>query len=160
MARVSEQAIENGREYSRQYYHRHREEILAHKKANPPHYTEETRARGREYYTRDLEKKRRQARESHARCRDKRWATRLLKEYGVSAEQYNTILETQGGVCAICGAAPHGKRKRLAVDHDHNTGRVRGLICGRCNVAIGMSGDSPETLRAAAAYIERSYGGN
>jgi len=55
----------------------------------------------------------------------------IAKTYGLDASQYDTLLAAQGGRCAICRARP--KSKRLAVDHDHGTGAVRGLLCSRCN---------------------------
>jgi len=64
----------------------------------------------------------------------------------------------QGGVCALCAAPFRGwgrGDRRLMVDHDHETGGVRGLLCGDCNTAIGRFGDDPVRLRAAAEYIER-----
>ncbi len=64
----------------------------------------------------------------------------------------------QGGVCAICGLPEtrvvKGKLNRLAVDHDHTTGRVRGLLCFRCNTCLGRFEDNVELLRAAEAYLE------
>ena len=82
---------------------------------------------------------------THARARRK--ATRLNtharmveKTYGITGEQYWALYEAQGGRCAICRWAS-GKVKRLAVDHDHETGRVLGLLCGRCNVNRGFYGN-------------------
>lgn len=61
---------------------------------------------------------------------------RHVQKYGITAEQYDALYEAQGGVCAICRRA-NGKTKRLAVDHDHETGEVRGLLCGPDNLMIG-----------------------
>lgn len=58
-------------------------------------------------------------------------AAMVAKTYGITSDDYDTLLDRQGGKCAICRARP--KSKRLAVDHDHKTGAVRGLLCGRCN---------------------------
>lgn len=79
-----------------------------------------------------------------------------LKRFGLTPERYEEILEQQGGVCAVCGQ-PETKRNQfgvvsLAVDHDHETGQVRGLICMLCNRALGMLGDSPDTVRRLADY--------
>jgi hypothetical protein len=67
---------------------------------------------------------------------------------------YEAMLTSQGGVCAICGRPPSEKR-RLAVDHDHATGAVRGLLCVPCNQALGRFQDSPDVLAAAAMYVLR-----
>lgn len=79
-------------------------------------------------------------------------AARLEKVYGIDAEQYDALLELQGGKCAICRARP--KSKRLAVDHDHKSGAVRGLLCSRCNhELLGAGWDSIAVLSAAVAYL-------
>jgi hypothetical protein len=77
----------------------------------------------------------------------------LKSKFGLSVAEYDTMLAEQGGVCAICRAPEDGKR--LAVDHCHTTGAVRGLLCQRCNRGIGHFAESAERLRAAANYVER-----
>ena len=67
--------------------------------------------------------------------------------------QYDQLKEAQGGVCAICQKAT-GVRKKLAVDHDHKTEHVRGLLCGPCNKLLGFARDNPEFFRRAANYLE------
>lgn len=61
--------------------------------------------------------------------------TNNVKQYGISAEDYLDLVAKQGGVCAICGRGP--KNNRLSIDHDHNTGRVRGILCAPCNRHVG-----------------------
>lgn len=88
------------------------------------------------------------------------WA-RNVRRYGLSAEEALSMLDRQGGVCAICGCEPSGP---LAVDHDHSCcpGRgscgkcVRGLLCSQCNWALGCMEDSAERLRSAAEYLDKS----
>lgn len=75
----------------------------------------------------------------------------LEKTYG--PVDYAALLERQGGACAICLTKP--KKKRLAVDHCHKTGQVRGLLCGQCNFALGAFQDNRETIQSAIAYLER-----
>jgi hypothetical protein len=78
-----------------------------------------------------------------------------LKLYGLTPEGYDELLAAQGGVCAICGLPGQTWAERnLHVDHDHATHEVRGLLCGKCNVGIGMLGDSVEGLRNALKYLE------
>lgn len=72
------------------------------------------------------------------------------KVYGLPAGQYWKLYEAQGGVCAICGVAT-GKARRLAVDHDHRTGEVRGLCCGPCNLMLGRLGT--QALVRALNYL-------
>lgn len=109
----------------------------------------------------DMEAKRRNAREyAHRRRRTdpKRVAeihrrAQLKLRYGITPEQYDELLEQQSCVCAICeGTNPSGHR--LAVDHDHITGAVRGLLCHACNAGVGKLRDDPGLLRAAATYLE------
>jgi hypothetical protein len=80
----------------------------------------------------------------------------LKKNYGISLDQYDEMLSAQGGVCAICGDPPCGNYSQLylQVDHCHTTGRVRGLLCGPCNLGLGSLKDSPKLLRLAAEYLE------
>jgi Recombination endonuclease VII len=77
------------------------------------------------------------------------------REYGLVPGQYDEMLALQGGKCLVCRRPP-SKKKSLAVDHDHDTGRVRGLLCGQCNQTLGLVRESPRVLRALAKYIEDS----
>lgn len=78
--------------------------------------------------------------------------SRLSTQYGLSLDEHAAMLQRQGGKCAICNEPPIAPRP-LAVDHCHTTGRVRGLLCDRCNHGIGHLGDSPARLQAAIAYL-------
>lgn len=77
----------------------------------------------------------------------------LRKTYGITVEQYEQMLSEQGGHCAMCPRTAADQQGRvLAVDHCHTTGRIRGLLCTRCNSLIGHAGDDPaEALRLALA---------
>lgn len=79
----------------------------------------------------------------------------LKKQYGITTDEYDRMLERQGGVCAICGnGAADALRKNLAVDHCHDSGRVRGLLCSNCNIGIGKFKDDPVLLRRAIKYLK------
>lgn len=87
---------------------------------------------------------------------EKAWGLMIKTRYGVTAEQYCQVLELQGGGCGICGApnADKGGKRRLHVDHDHKTGSFRGLLCARCNTALGKFEDSTEILQKAIVYLQ------
>jgi hypothetical protein len=79
----------------------------------------------------------------------------LLKKYGLPIGGYDALLRKQDGRCGICGSSEnHRVGERFDVDHDHVTGRVRGLLCNPCNRAIAGLGDNIEGVRAALAYLE------
>lgn len=78
----------------------------------------------------------------------------LRRRYGITLESYEYLLKQQQGKCAICEDDDNGRA--LAVDHDHNTGKVRGLLCTNCNNGLGRFKDNPERLRAATLYLERA----
>ena len=77
----------------------------------------------------------------------------LLSRYGITREEYETMAASG---CGICGAMTCTTGRRLAVDHDHSTNVVRGVLCTPCNAGLGYFFDSPANLRAAADYLERA----
>jgi hypothetical protein len=80
----------------------------------------------------------------------------LKKNFGLSLEDYDAMLESQGGCCAICDATkPGANRKHFAVDHDHATGAVRGLLCNNCNYALGLLRDDPALFLSAERYLQK-----
>jgi hypothetical protein len=101
--------------------------------------------------------RRRHDAEYKAKFSDRIFDQRLRNSYGIGIEDYNRMLEAQGGVCAICGkpetAKRNGKPRLLAVDHNHHTGKVRGLLCGKCNPMIGYADDDVTILERAAVYL-------
>lgn len=83
--------------------------------------------------------------------------TMIEKKYGLTEQGYNALLEAQDNRCAVCRSDEwRGKDSAPHIDHDHATGRVRGLLCGPCNTGLGQYRDDPALLRAAAVYLERA----
>jgi hypothetical protein len=78
--------------------------------------------------------------------------------YGCTNNEFEAMLAAQQGNCAICKAPENtthkGRLRRLSVDHDHVTGRIRALLCGACNIGLGSLQNDPEVLKAAIAYLE------
>lgn len=90
---------------------------------------------------------------------DRQRKYQLKDKYGITEDDYDSLLEKQDHSCAICGTdKPTGKWKRFAVDHCHHTGDIRGLLCNECNRGIGLLKDNPELLDKAALYL-RNYKG-
>ena len=110
--------------------------------------------RRRERYATDSEFRAECIRLSKLRDKESIRDYRLRKEFGITAEEYDVALELQGGVCSICRNAVADRRgHRLHVDHDHRTGRVRGIICGNCNLGLGKFQDDPILLGRAIDYL-------
>ena len=77
----------------------------------------------------------------------------LLKAYGLSLEDYDNMLEEQDNSCSICKTKDTGKRKHFCIDHNHETGKVRALLCGNCNLIVGMIERGPEIIESAKIYV-------
>ncbi len=94
-------------------------------------------------------------------CKSRDFFTRerwLMRTYNLTKEAHAALLVKQGGVCAVCKQPPGKTRHKeavLAVDHCHSTERVRGLLCFKCNVVLGLVGDDPEILRRLIRYLRR-----
>jgi hypothetical protein len=136
----------------------HRDDINAKARERYAKDPSRWRERYRRQTERDPEALKERNRESAARHRASSTNTIKLRymraRYGLTIEEYDAIVAAQDGLCRICRKTPNGRWKRLAVDHDHSTGRVRGLLCHACNAGLGHFRDSVESLRAAISYLE------
>lgn len=77
----------------------------------------------------------------------------LMRKYGIGIIEFEKMLEAQGGACAIC-RGQESESRPLSVDHDHDTGKVRGLLCQKCNRGLGLFGDNVSNLASAFLYLE------
>lgn len=123
--------------YARNYRATHKAVIAEKSRVYDAEHRDEIAARKREY---------------HAEHKQIRVERELKLRYGMTYAEYEAMLVSQGGVCAICGGSP-GKH-RLHVDHDHKTGKVRALLCIKCNAALGATNDDIHHLFAMAMYLE------
>lgn len=78
----------------------------------------------------------------------------IRRKYGITLEQYNKLLISQDNGCAICGRAEEPDGRRLAIDHDHATGNVRGILCNNCNNGLGSFSDNIEQIIKAIDYLK------
>jgi len=146
------------KECHRAYKRSTRSQVIAVRRAYEAANRDTIRETRAEAYDRNPEPARARARERHTRVFGGR--TDLLREknlrlrYGLTLELYERMLAEQGG-CAICRRELDGARDTV-VDHDHNTGAVRGLLCRPCNTLLGMAQDRADVLESALAYLKRS----
>jgi len=87
------------------------------------------------------------------RRREKRKDAKLKKWYGISLDDYNRMWSEQGGRCFICGRHETEFQRPLCVDHSHSTGKVRKLLCGNCNRALGLVYDNVDILQTMIKYL-------
>ena len=76
----------------------------------------------------------------------------LKSQYGITPEEVEALKDAQNELCAICG-----RRERLIIDHDHETGKVRGMLCGTCNTGLGMFRDNIHVLENAISYLAKKH---
>jgi hypothetical protein len=152
---------ERSRAYSRQYRIANRTQVLKTMRETGRAYREDHRQklkqRAREY--REANKAAIAARRKlwEVQNRDRHAATQrrtsLKRIYRLTTEEWHALLEKQGGKCPICKTDDPGGRN-WHTDHDHATGKIRGILCGRCNIMLGHARDSVEILLAAIAYLK------
>jgi hypothetical protein len=143
---------EKTRDYHREWARKNPDKVKAKrdKHQSTPEYREAQSERNRSYYEDNQERLRTAALE--------RAPIASIVRYGITAEQFNEMLARQNGVCAICGQDNTRFGKRLAIDHDHDTGDVRGLLCNSCNGALGLFKDDVDTLKKAIEYLQKGRG--
>jgi len=135
------------REYMQRYYAdpetkaRVRQQDNANKKCKRAENPEHERGRYKDYYRRNRRSVLRKNRNNELRTK-----------YGFSLVEYDRMFAAQGGLCAICS---NSSDRALHTDHDHETGEVRGLLCGSCNKALGLFKDDPARIQEAAYYLLR-----
>lgn len=145
-----------------------REEYNAKQRANYAASRDERRRKQREYRSQHRDHYVDLQRQSYQKNKVKRCAEnrakigfntrqswlRRLKKLGVTEDQYQKLFASQDGRCAICERREEGKFAKLCADHCHEIGKFRGLLCNRCNQALGLMGDSIPALQAAIRYLK------
>lgn len=116
------------------------------------------REQQKETYARNRKNRQQKQREWGAANRDYQRENNLRKKYNIGVVEYEQMFVSQGGKCGVCGLPEivcdkAGKLKRLAVDHNHETGKIRGLLCQKCNQALGLLDENPVIIRSLADYI-------
>ncbi len=144
----------------RKHYKEHKEKIREHNQI--PEVKQRRKAYmktyNKKYYEKNedvlkiYEKEYKQRSDVKARDKVGMWQNNLKIKYGLTMEDYNKMLKKQGGTCVICRNG--NNRRKLCVDHNHKTGKVRGLLCDSCNFTIGHSKEDINLLKKAIKYLE------
>ncbi len=132
--------------YHVDYYAKNKDRI---KERFNEHHREKTKIYQAAYYASHQAALKLKSKEWGMNNSEKRKNSRLLKSYGITLTQYNSMLSCQDGKCKLCG-----KKATLVLDHCHKTGRIRGFLCHGCNLAIASLGDSLEGVMRAIVYLE------
>lgn len=119
---------------------------------------EQSRKKLMDWHNSNKDKKSKAFKNWSTKNKDRLRGTRLLRQYGISNETYIEMFESQLGLCAICGESQQGITKDgesrfLCIDHCHSTGKVRELLCARCNAGLGQFKDNPDLLINASKYL-------
>lgn len=130
------------REYNRGYHETHKEAKRENNRKYRKVHKEATRERARIY-----------RHKPSGRAAQQR--ANLKWTHDITVEEYNALFDEQGGRCAVCRTHQNELKRRLYVDHDHVTSRVRGLLCQNCNTILGHAHDNIETLENAITYLKR-----
>jgi hypothetical protein len=136
----------------REYYLKNKEILLQKSKIYNLKNKIKIREYEKKYNLENREKVRQRGRRHDTKNKLKKKEYRLIKKYGITLNDYNSLLLKQNGCCKIC-CEPHKENKTLAVDHCHKTGKVRGLLCHHCNTAIGLLKENPIFLNNAINYL-------
>jgi hypothetical protein len=148
------------KKYSKQYYKTHKEEIKKRSKEYYNSHKEEKKDYQRKYHHNNIEdrkiyKKKYDANnkeKSHKRFRN----FDLKRKFGITVEQYKLMFDKQEGKCNICERHQNEFKRALAVDHDHKTGRIRGLLCYKCNQGLGHFNDDINLLLKAIEHLKNN----
>ena len=144
------------RQKKREYYWANRERIREQQRLRYacPEERKRIRAVRQKWRERNIERVHAYEKATRARRKVLLHAESLKRHYGLSLQQYNAFLRRQHNVCAICGNT-NRSGWRLAVDHDHHTGRIRALLCHKCNLALGYLNEDPKLAQKLLRYMQQ-----
>ena len=163
-------SLEKKKARKKRYYERHKAKIYKKSRAWAINNKErlrqyrkeywsrpEIQARRRQYYQDNKEHLKKRDRIHYYKTKDRHRELHMAKRYKISVEEYRKMFELHKSLCAICGKPETIKNKILSVDHNHKTDKVRGLLCGHCNRALGYLREDLSLLPRIQKYLEK-YG--
>jgi DNA anti-recombination protein RmuC len=151
---------EHRKEYTKEYNEKNKEQLKEYRENNKEHmkeYSKNHYEKNKEHYKNIHDEYYQKTKDEHAH--KLRGAENHLKRvFGITLKQYRQMFKDQDGCCAICGISHNKLKVKLHVDHDHTTGKIRGLLCSICNISLGGFRDSPEILQKAIEYLIKHKG--
>lgn len=141
-----EDNAETIKEYQKQYYKDNREKILKRQKENAKEYRKNNSEKIKKYNV-----------EYDKKNSLKRKGSHIKRNYGITLEEHNLMFNKQEGKCKICGRHQNEIKIPFAVDHDHTTGRIRGLLCHKCNQGLGYFNDNIDLLMKAINHLKNNH---
>ena len=132
--------------------------MAEYRKKNPHKISEWSKKYYQKYRERELAKGQNRYRKDWANTRTIAWKKHLKKNYNITPQEYDQLFNIQNGECAICGTHQMYLDKTLNVDHNHETGKIRGLLCLHCNSTIGYAKENVGTLALIIDYLNRHNG--
>lgn len=140
--------------FNTKYAKRYREKKYA---AETPEETKIRKAKQNQYYKSRYDKlTKEEKKEKRNKHKDYYKEYLLIHKFGISLKDYNKLFKKQKGCCSLCDIPQSKLKKALAVDHDHKTGKVRGLLCRHCNLMLGYAKENQTTLKKARFYLKRN----
>lgn len=147
---------EKRREYHRAYREKNREALAVKHHARYEANKEDVKSQAKAWAEANPDRKRETRKAHYSANKDEYRERRLRAIYGIGIKEYDERLAAQDGHCAICPARePGGGRKNFHVDHNHDTGEFRGLLCSNCNTGLGQFRDNSDLLIKAAIYLRQ-----
>lgn len=148
------------KQYKHNWYVKNRKRILKERKIYRLKNIKMIKKIKHKYYKKNkkkiIEKQYEYQKMNNDKLNKKRKNFRLKKLYNITLKEYNHLLKTQNGRCAICNDYEKVKNRNLAVDHNHKNNKIRGLLCYRCNVLLGMAHDDINFLYQIIKYLKRT----
>lgn len=143
--------------YQKLWYKKNRERILLAKQLDYAENTEKYRTKNKKNYKKFKEKYLKNRKQDRKKNPAKYKNYDLKKKFNISLKEYNEKLKQQKHRCSLCKRHKSNFKKALAVDHCHETGKVRGLLCDKCNVGLGSFYENIKTLESAIKYLKEHY---
>ena len=148
--------MQNKGKYNKQYYEDNKENVLKQKREHYAKNKKKYSKRAKKYRANNSEKIKKVKKCYTATHKKETKNLNLKRCYGITIEQYDQMFNVQEGKCKVCGKDQSELKQPLSVDHNHTTGKVRGLLCPNCNTILGHAKDDTDILQKVINYLKEN----